>query len=463
VSAFTAGDALAWTGGRLRAGSPRAGFEGVSIDSRTLAPGALFVAIRGPAHDGHDYLAQALERGAAGVVAEIGRGVLPAAGSVPVLEVEDTTAALGALAAGDRARFRGPLVAITGSSGKTTTKEMCAAILGVSAPCLKTEGNLNNEYGLPLTLLRRRPEHASAVVELGMNHRGEIARLAAIARPTIGLVTNIGSAHIEHLGSREAIAEEKGDLFAALGPDAVAVVNADDACVVAQARRTRARRLSCAVARDADVRALDARFLDEGAFAFRLRAPEGEVAVRVAGLGETAVANATAAAAAALAAGAPLADVARGLAAFRPVRGRMEPRPAADGVLVIDDSYNANPQSLGASLEALARLPGGRRAVAVLGDMAELGDAADAAHREAGRRAAELGVTLLFALGERAELVAGGALAAGMPRERVRSERDCAALCAALRAALRPGDRVLVKGSRSMRMERVANALAGER
>src|SRR5690606_22963389 len=218
---------LAWTGGELLAGAAGAVVTSVAIDSRKVAPGGLFVAIRGPRHDAHDFLADTIRAGAAAVLVERaalaargGAATLP--GGAAVLAVDDTTAALGALAAGHRRRFAGPVIAITGSNGKTTTKEMTAAILSARAPCLWTEGNLNNQFGVPLTLLRLAREHRAAVVELGMNHAGEIAPLAAIAAPTVGVVTNVGMAHIEHLGSQEAIAREKGALFEALGPDAVA-------------------------------------------------------------------------------------------------------------------------------------------------------------------------------------------------------------------------------------------------
>ena len=271
-----------WCQGTLRRGNARAEFTGVTIDSRQVGAGELFVAIAGPRHDGHEHVGSAAAAGATGAVVRRGFALpvgLPDA--FCLVEADDTTRALGAIAAGHRALYRGPLVAITGSNGKTSTKEMCAAILSVRAPCLKTAGNLNNEYGLPLTLLRRKPEHACVVVELGMNHRGEIARLAAIAQPTVGVLGNVGTAHIEHLGSREAIAEEKGDLLAALPASGVAVANADDPLASAQAGRSRARALRFGLAAGADVRGSDVRALPAG-YAFRLRAPQGETELVVA-------------------------------------------------------------------------------------------------------------------------------------------------------------------------------------
>jgi UDP-N-acetylmuramoyl-tripeptide--D-alanyl-D-alanine ligase len=457
--AFRARDAAAWTAGALVRGGADALLSGVSIDTRTLAAGELFVAIAGPRHDGHDHLADAAARGAAGLLVARGRALpagLPA--ELPVVEVDETTRALGALASGHRAGFAGQLVAITGSNGKTTTKEMCGAMLAAAGPCLRTAGNLNNHYGLPLTLLRRAREHRFAVVEIGMNHRGEIAPLAAIARPTVGVVTNVGSAHIEHLGSREEIAREKGDLLAALGPEGIGVIPAGDDFADALAARVRGRVLRFGRGPGAEVRA--ARVAAEGAgFRFELETPAGSRPVFVPGLGETAVANALAAAAAALAAGAALAELAEGLAGYLPVAGRLERRQLAGGAVLIDDSYNANPQSMEVALRMLAASPAAGRRIAVLGDMGELGGTSDKAHREAGRLAAQLGLDRLFALGPQAERVAAGAREAGMGAAQVHVGESHEELAERLRGLLAAGDWVLVKGSRSMRMERIAESL----
>jgi len=454
-------ETLCWTGGRRLAGEGDVRFAGVSIDSRAVGAGELFVAIRGPRHDGHRFLEQAAARGAAGALVARDAELPAARPEIALVAVPDTTKALGALAAGHRGRFRGPVVAITGSNGKTTTKEMCAAILAVTGPCLKTEGNLNNAYGLPLTLLRREAWHRSAVVEIGMNHRGEIAPLARIARPDVGVVTNVGTAHIGNLGSRDEIAREKGDLIASLGADAMAVVNRDDPRVEAQATRAPGRVLRFGFDPAADVRATDVRFLDRGAFAFGLQAPWGAARVEVPGLAETAVQNALAAAAAALAAGAGLEHVAEGLAAYRNVDGRLTPRRLADGVTVIDDSYNANPQSVRAALECLSQVKGRGRGFAVLGEMGELGAEGAEAHRDAGRWAAELGVDFLIAVGASADAVAEGAREAGLAPDRVRAEADPPPETVARELAerLHSRDWVLVKGSRSMRMERIVEAL----
>jgi UDP-N-acetylmuramoyl-tripeptide--D-alanyl-D-alanine ligase len=453
---FSAADAVAWTDGVLLHGARSATLAGVSIDTRTVGAGECFVAIRGPHHDAHAFLADALARGAAGLVVERDRG--PAdPGSAVVIEVTDTTQALSDLARGHRARFDGPLVAITGSNGKTTTKEMCAEILAVSGPCGFTKGNLNNAFGVPLTLLRRCRDDRTLVIEIGMNHRGEIAPLAALARPTVVLLTNVGTAHIENLASQDEIAREKGDLVAALTPDGVAVLNAEDPHVMAQRTRSSARVVTYGAG--GDVRAENARARGDAGHAFTLLAPAGRVEIEIAGLAQTTVLNALGAAAAALEAGASLANVAEGLRRWRAPGGRMSPQRLRDDVLLLDDTYNANPQSMEVALRSLAELKGTQRALAVLGDMGELGHTTRDAHRAIGRLVAQLGLDLLFTLGSNAHEIAAGAREAGMQNARVHESDAVDETAAHVGKALRAHDRVLVKGSRSMRMERIVTAL----
>jgi UDP-N-acetylmuramoyl-tripeptide--D-alanyl-D-alanine ligase len=459
--AFSVRDAVAWSGGELVRGDADGRLAGASIDSRAVGASELFVAIVGPNNDAHDYLAGAAASGAGGLLIERGRALpdeLP--GDLAVIAVDDTTHALGRLAHGHRAGFAGPVVAITGSNGKTTTKEMCAAILSVLAPCGKTLGNLNNHYGLPLTLLRRDDDDASLVVEMGMNHRGEIAELVLIARPTVGLITNIGSAHIEHLGSLEEIALEKGDLVAGLAADATAVINADDPRVSAQAERTRASVLRFGSGAGVDVRAVDPVRSGESGWKFELETPSGRVPVEIDGLGETTWRNALAAAAAAFAAGASPEQLAEGLGHYVGVAGRLEHSLLPSGAMAIDDSYNANPQSMEVALRLLAELGETGRSFAVLGDMGELGPAARDAHRRTGTLAAELGIDFLFALGAHAEEVRAGALAGGMAAKRIVIGTDAESLADDLHERLERGDRVIVKGSRAMKMERVVRRLA---
>jgi UDP-N-acetylmuramoyl-tripeptide--D-alanyl-D-alanine ligase len=460
---FIAADAARWCDAAL-AGAGDTAFSSASIDSRATPAGALFVAIPGPRHDGHDHLPGTLESGAAGWVVERGRALPAHPDGFPVLTVDDTTRALGDIAAGHRARFQGPVIAITGSNGKTTTKEILAAALGGAGRVLKTEGNLNNHYGLPLTLLRREGDEDFLVVELGTNHPGEIARLAEIACPTIGVLTNVGTAHIEFLGSREGIGSEKGALVAALGAEHTAILNADDPHVMAQAGRTQGRVLTFGVESPADLRAEAVRW-EHGAFRFTLCTPQGEQPVRIVGLGDTTIPNGLAAAGAALAAGASLAQVAEGLAAYRPIAGRLAPRALEDDVLVIDDTYNANPQSMEASLRMLATsaaCASGRR-IAVLGDMGELGSETEKAHRETGALVATLGLDRLLAVGACAAEVAAGAREAGLAEAAISSHIDTEEASQRLARELSPGDRILVKGSRSMRMERIVEHVAASR
>lgn len=453
-------DLCTWTNGQLVRGQGDQVFTGTKIDSREVESGDLFVAIVGPNHDAHRFLENVMAGGAAGALVQMDRLEETVARSDGFLvHVDDTTTALADLARGHRARFDGPLIGITGSNGKTTTKELCAGILSVAGPTLATRGNLNNAFGVPLTLLRRTEEDRFAVVEMGMNHRHEIATLAAIARPTIGVLTNVGTAHIEFLGSRENIALEKGDLLASLPASGTAIVDRDEPLAFAQSKRTKASVLTFGRSTEADLRASESRFLDEGAFAFQLDTPFGQGEIRVSGLAETIVDNALAAAGGALAAGVSFETVAEGLAAHRGVAGRMQPRPFPNDVLVIDDAYNANPQSMRSALETLSRLSGNGARYAVLGQMGELGDASASEHEALGRLAGELGLDGLFLLGDFAERTASAAREAGFDAAQIVLGPDHETLARALRERLDNGDRVLVKGSRAARMERVIELL----
>ena len=460
--AFDLADVLRWCDGEAKHGAPDLEFTGVSIDSRTTSSGDLFVAVRGESLDGHRFVAAAAEQGASGAVLDDESAASGIPDSLPIIVVEDTTRALGALAHGHRLRFDGPLVAITGSNGKTTTKEMTAAVLAIRGACLKTQGNLNNQFGLPLTLLSREASHENAVVEIGMNHRGEIAPLAAIAAPTVGVITNVGTAHIEYLGSQDEIALEKGDLVAGLPSTSTAVLNADDPRVLAQAERCQARILSFGLSEAAAVRGERVTPLGEQGFAFDIAFDGERCAVHVRGLGETTVINALAAAAAGIATGMPLRDVADGLARYEPVGGRMEKVTLPRNIIVINDTYNANPQSTAVALRSLSRLKGVSRGIAVLGDMGELGDTAQSAHRGNGRLVAELGLDYLFALGKWADETAQAAREGGMDPGRIVVARDHGEVFEAIRNILQGDDWVLVKGSRAMQMEKVVERLAGE-
>lgn len=460
---FALAEVLAATGGELVAVGTRLVFPGVTTDTRALAPGELFVAIRGDRHDGHAFAAEAAARGAGAVVVE------PAAleRRLPggVIAVGDTLAALGDLAAWHRRRRALPVVAITGSNGKTTTKEMLAAICAAAfgaARVLSTRGTQNNLVGLPLTLLRPGVDARVAVLELGMNGPGEIWRLAEIARPDVGVITCVAPAHLEGLGSLHAIAQAKAELYRRLAPSATAVVNADDPLVAAAAagHAGRAVRFGIAAA-DLDVRAaaVEARGLE--GVRFVLEVGGARAAVELAVPGRHNVTNALAAAAAAHALGIGLETIARGLATFRPPPMRMEIVRLPGGITVVNDAYNANPASMAAAVTTLAETPA-RRRLAVLGEMRELGAEAERLHQALGAAVARAGLDGLFLLGTHAAAVRAGAEAAGMAAERIVVAADHAELAAHLRTCCRPGDLVLLKGSRGAAMEEVLRHLGGE-
>ena len=445
----TLGDFAQACGGRLE-GADRT-YAGVSTDSRTLAAGELFVALRGPRFNGNEFVAAAHAAGAAGAVVETPQPV-----QLPQIVVPDTLRALQTGAAAWRRQFDIPLVGVAGSNGKTTVKEMTAAILSQAGSCLATRGNLNNHIGVPLTLLRIEPEHRFAVVEMGANRPGDVAALVEIARPTIGIITNAGAEHLEGFGSLEGVARAEGEMVAGLEPEATAVINADDAFADLWRTSTRARVMTFGVIKRADFSAARIRTevgTDGFVTRFELRSPVGEAAVQLHLAGEHNVVNALAAAAAAVAAGASLEHVVAGLGAVRPVPGRLQLKIARSGAWLIDDSYNANPSSMRAGIEVLAQLDG--RKWLVLGDMAELGEFAGEAHAEIGVFAREHGIERLFATGSLAALAVESFGPGGewFP--------DAAALSQALDAAAGPDVRMLIKGSRVNRLERVVDALAG--
>jgi UDP-N-acetylmuramoyl-tripeptide--D-alanyl-D-alanine ligase len=420
-------------------------FRGVSTDTRTLQRGNLFVALEGPRFDGHDYLEQAHAGGAAGAAV-----TRPSTIDLAQLVVDDTRLALGRLGGHWRSRFAIPVVGITGSNGKTTVKEMSAAILGGLGAVLATRGNLNNDIGVPLTLFGLGDEHRSAVIEMGANHSGEIAYLAGIARPTVGVVTNAGPAHLEGFGSLDGVAHAKGELFSTLAADAVAIINADDPYASLWRRLAGSRQIvdfgldqSAAVTADWEPARDGSRVA--------LRSPWGSVRVQLAVAGRHNVLNALAAAAATLAAGATLEQVRAGLEAVQAVGGRLTVRARDDGLTVIDDTYNANPASLDAAVQVLAQRGGD--AWVVLGDMAELGEDAAGLHAQMGERIRQAGVSRLYTLGD---LAARAAAAFGAGAEAFRSMD---ALLAALVPAATPPLTVLVKGSRRMGMERAVAAM----
>ncbi|MDX5332915.1 MAG: UDP-N-acetylmuramoyl-tripeptide--D-alanyl-D-alanine ligase [Gammaproteobacteria bacterium] len=431
-------DIAAMAGGEL-IGADTA-VQGVSTDSRNLREGDLFIALRGPRFDAHDFVPD-LEAAVAAMVEHLCDTVLP-----QVL-VEDTRLALGRLARAWRARLSATVVGLTGSNGKTTVKEMIAAILQECGSVHATRGNLNNDIGVPLTLLALRDTHDYAVIEMGANHAGEIAYLTAIAQPHVALITNAGPAHLEGFGSIEGVSRAKGEIFQGLPADGVAVINADDSYAdYWRGLNTGRRILSFGAEQAAD---FTGSLAADGQL--RMQTPEGELALDFALRGRHNLLNALCAAAAASAAGASLEAIRRGLAAMQPVSGRLQARVGRNGAALIDDSYNANPASMRAAIDVLAARPG--RRVFVMGDMGELGGDATAMHAAIGEYARAAGIDRLHALGP---LSAAAAEAFGASAEH---HADWRALAQAVTDELSADVTVLVKGSRSMRMERVVAAL----
>jgi UDP-N-acetylmuramoyl-tripeptide--D-alanyl-D-alanine ligase len=444
---FTLAQALQWIPQGRLVGDGSVAVARVHSDTRTLQPGDLFVAIRGERFDANDFLADAQGKGAVAAIAH--RGRLPA--GLPGIEVDDSKLALGALAAGWRSQFNLPLIAVTGSNGKTTVTQMIASILRAWQPqnMLATEGNFNNDIGLPLTLLRLRAGHRMAVLELGMNHPGEIAYLSQIARPTVALVNNAQREHQEFMASVEAVARENGAVLAALGATGVAVFPAGEEFTALWKQVAGAR--PCMTFGNAGAGAdivLAGSEWHQGHWQVGVNTPAGPLAFRLHIAGRHNVRNSQAAVACALAAGVPLAVIARGLEAFEPVKGRSRAVALTMGgrsLTLVDDTYNANPDSVRAAIDVLAELP--RPRLAVLGDMGEVGAQGPQFHTEVGEHARERGIEKVFTLGEQSVAMNGTHFA------------DIDSLNAAVVAELDTAASVLVKGSRFMKMERVVEAI----
>jgi UDP-N-acetylmuramoyl-tripeptide--D-alanyl-D-alanine ligase len=424
----------------------------VCTDSRTLKPGALFVALRGPNFDGAAFVQAAAAQGAIGALVE-----RATPGALPQVLVPNTLRALQELAKNWRADFTLPVVAVAGSNGKTTAKEMTAAILSRMGLCMATHGNLNNHIGVPVTLMRLEASHRSAVIEMGANAVGDVAALMRIAQPTVGLITNAGAEHLEGFGSLDGVAQGEGETVSCLAPEATAIINADDAYAGFWRGISGTKRIvTFGVHNEADFTAKNIfQGIERGEFAtrFTLHSPLGERAVMLKAGGAHNIGNALAAAAAASAAGASLEDIALGLADFRPVAGRLQLKAGTRGSWIIDDSYNANPSSVRAALELLRTLSG--TTWLVLGDMAELGESSQDSHAHIGSYARDCGIKRLFAMGA---LSSRAVETFGSGGEWF-AEAD--SLTRRLQAELSPGVTVLIKGSRINRLERVVQALTG--
>lgn len=453
------------TGGKTASGAGGFLFRGVAIDSRSVTPDDLFVAIRGASHDAHRFIPDVIKKGVRGFLVEQHQMDLLASHfrdrkDILVVAVDDTVQGLGALAASQKKEAGVRLAAVTGSNGKTSTRAMTSCVLETGFKVLSTRGNFNNEIGLPLTLLRLGQGLDWAVTEMGMNAPGEIARLAAMSDPDVGIVTNVAEAHLEGLGSLTNVARAKAELVEALGPDKTAILNLDDAMFSELVTHCRCRVLTFGTSKDADIRAENPR-LSNGRVSFDLITDRGSAPVTLNTPGLFMVHNALAAAGAGTVAGLGLDLIIKGLEAFVPVYGRVQVSKSVRGFHVIDDTYNANPQSMMAAIDTLRGLAGSCPAFAVLGDMKELGDRSDELHRNIGAYAAAHNVAAIFTYGEKARLIGDEAIRKGFDEKSVftGSKKE---IIETLLKKLGPGSTnawILVKGSRSMAMEEIVKDL----
>ena len=444
-------------GGLVSGGDRERIVTGVSIDSRTVVEGDLFVALPGERVDGHAFVADAVRAGAAAALVRDDPGTT---GGAAAIVVDDPLAALGRLAKAVREQLSVAVIAITGSSGKTITKEMTASVARTTFRTVTAAGSYNNEIGVPLTILAADDDTQVLVVEIGARGIGHIASLMPIVQPDVGVVLNVGTAHIGMFGSAENIAIAKGEIVETLDEDGVAVLNADDPVVDAMTSRTRAVALRFGSSSRARVRSEDVRVGDDGCASFTLITPDGSASVRLPIPGEHLVSDALAAAAAGHAVGVGVAAAAEGLAATPPPAWRMQISDAPGGWRVINDAYNANPASTAAALKTLAQVGRGHRTWAVLGEMAELGEHSAASHDQIGRLAVRLGVARVLAVGEETKPLLEAARLEGMTPEEATFAADIDTARAYLTDALEPGDVVLVKASRAAGLERLAAALS---
>jgi len=449
-------DVLKATTGNLVTGASEKTFYGISTDSRLVKKGNLFIALKGEKFDGHDFVNQALQLGAAGIIvhdAKVSKDLTDK--NVTVIKVVDTLIALGDLAHEWRKRFSIAVIGLTGSSGKTTTKEMIAAIIGRKKNILKTDGNLNNLIGLPQTIFRLTTEHELAILEMGTNTRGEIKRLTQIALPDIGLITNIGPAHLAGFGSIDVVREEKGDLFLNMSPSGTIIVNIDDKAVALCAERWTGRKITFSMSPNADVTVKDIKMNGIKGMSFNLIVDENTQKVEMKIVGLHHVNNAMAAAAAAFAVGTDIKTIAEGLAEFRPFSGRMEMVKLRNGSFLLDDSYNANPASVREALMTLKDLKVHHNGFVFLGDMLELGTESEEMHRKIGMLIATIGINTLFLQGNFSRVTAAGAMEGGLSPENIFFLSNENNGINYLKENLKKGDWILVKGSRGMKMDKI--------
>jgi len=459
---LTIEEVLKATGGKLLQGRGNLLFQGVSTDSRTVAEGELFVALKGPRFDGHHYAVEALAKKAGGVLIEedqVGDIRWNGYRSRAVIAVKDTLSALGDMARDWRRKYGTPVVALTGSNGKTTTKEMIAACLGTTFPILKTEGNLNNLIGVPLTLLTLTEKERVVILEMGMNVPGEIRRLAEMAEPDVGLITNIQKVHLEGMGSLERLKEEKGELFRKMRRDGTILVNQDDPRVIELARDYPGQKITFGIEHPAEVMAKEIRLRGAEGTSFTLILEEEAMEIHLRLLGRQFVPNALCAMAIACLFGVEVKQAKEAIESLQPFPMRMEVVSLKGGKTLINDAYNANPYSMELALETLVEVKGKGRAIAVLGDMLELGSFTREAHEQLGEKVSELSIDFLLALGEEAPIVVESAIRHGFPMERAKVMESYSEAVFQLRQMIQSGDWILVKGSRRMGMERIAEGL----
>lgn len=458
---WTTAEILEATKGDLLCGDIKHTFKGVSIDSRTISANELFIAIKGNIHDGHSFASDVISSGVRGLIISKDE-IWDLAGTdwqdkgIVCMKVSDTTKALGDLASFNRRRTDVSVVAITGSNGKTTTREMTASVVSTRYKTLSSKGNFNNEIGLPLTLLDLKNSHQWAVLELGMNRPGEIDRLSEICIPDIGIITNIGFAHLEGLGSIEGVMNAKGELLKRIKPEGTAVLNADDSRVLYLSTKTSRKVLYFGLSGYARIKAIDVNETKTG-ISFTLVLPEERISIKLRVHGGFMVSNALAAASVGYIIGLSSEEIKTGLEYFEPVKGRINIFDVR-GVHIIDDTYNANPDSMEAGIRILSSLKGNSRGILVAGDMLELGEHAESMHRKIGALSARSNIARLYITGEFAEAIANGAhkedknsmyIFIGAKEEILED----------LKKSLLPGDWVLVKGSRAMGMEKIVEGL----
>lgn len=460
---FTCGEIIEATGGVLLKGAADQKFSGISTDSRHITRENLFVALKGENFDGHDFLGAAMLGGVHGLLIEeraIDKLCKRDLQKISVIGVRDTLAALGDIAHFWRQRFKVPVIAITGSAGKTTTKEMSATVCALEKNILKTEGNFNNLVGLPLTLLKLNDDHEAAIIEMGTNRPGEIARLAAIAAPTVGVITNIGAAHLEGLKSIPLVRKEKGGLFSGLGPGGIAVINLDDENTRKLGSEWRGKRITFSLRSTADITAKNILSLGPEGMRFDLIIEGASVEVALPLAGEHHVSNALAAAAASFAVGMRPSLIARGLSSCAATKGRTEIMPLKDGSFLINDAYNANPLSVKEAVKTLAALKGEKDGIIILGDMLELGAQSARFHEEIGSVIAAIQPAALFLKGDYAAHTAAGACRSGLSKSKVFLFSESQEVLTCLKKWPLSGLWILVKGSRKMKLDEVVRQIA---